>query len=394
MEKTVGDFFMLFRPLGMKDRAVLKQAVGYLDKENIKDLAYLLKQKKIEARMHYLPISKELFHQTEKCVVFTAKTRDSDVIEYVTEANQQIQKKFFKKQYNVFAKDAPQRVAKLIAPHIVGHDIIKRAVALQLFATDPIHVLLLGDPAIGKTDILRSAADYHPISSYGLGSGMSGVGLAVTVIGDVIEPGLLPQADQGIACIDELNLLKETSRGALYNAMEKGFITYNKKGKHLRLDASVRVLATANPKGDKFKGKTLVELRKQIPFDQALLSRFHLVFLVKKPDTYQFLKIADKILKHKDESIGIADREFLKSYICHAEQIDVDLPEVYHKEIVEFVHSLKKKEKGSLLDISPRLVVGIKRLVKARARMCLRKKVTQQDINEIKTIIERGLKVQ
>jgi replicative DNA helicase Mcm len=394
MEKTIGDLFMLFRPLGGSDKAALKEAKNYLDNENVKDLATLVKQKKVIAKLTYLPISKDLFKQTEKCVIFEAKTMDDTVVDYVGEANQQIQKKFFKNQYKAFAKDAPQRIAKLIAPHIIGHDVIKRAVALQLFASDPVHVLLLGDPAIGKTDILRSAADYHPISIFGLGSGMSGVGLAVSVIGDVVEPGLLPQADQGLACIDELNLLKDDSKGALYNAMEKGFVTYDKQGKHLRLDASIRVLATANPKGNKFKGKTLQELRKQIPFDQALLSRFHLVFLVKKPDTYQFLKIADKILKHKEKPIGKMDKEFLKSYICYAEQLPVVLPEVYHKEIVEIVHDLKKKEKGSLLDISPRLVVGIKRLVTARARMCLRAKVTQEDISEVKLIVERGLKVQ
>jgi replicative DNA helicase Mcm len=394
MEKTVGDFFMLFRPLGMKDRSVLKEAKSYLDTEQIKDLAYLLKQKKVKAALTYLPISRDLFDQTEQCVVFTATTKDGDVEDFVLDMNQHIQKNFFKKQFKAFATDAPHKIAKLIAPHIVGHDVIKRAVALQLFATDPIHILLLGDPAIGKTDILQSAADYHPVSSYGLGSGMSGVGLGVTMIGDVIEPGLLPQAHEGLACIDELNLLKEESRGALYNAMEKGFITYDKKGKHLRLDASVRVLATANPKGDKFKGKTLQELRKQIPFDQALLSRFHLTFLVKKPDTYQFLKIADSILKQKDKALGVMDKEFLKSYICYAEQLDVKLPEIYHKEIVSFVHDLKKKEKGNLIDVSPRLVVGIKRLVTARARMCLRKKVTQEDINEVKTIVERGMNIQ
>ncbi len=392
MEKNVGDLFLLFRPLGIEDRRLLKNAATYLDRDHITDISQLLKQKKISGEITYLPISKDLFHQTEQCIVFHPKTKDSDVIDYVTEINLHIQKQFFKKQYNAFAPEAPYRIAKLLAQHIVGHDVIKRAVALQLFATDPIHILLLGDPAIGKTDILRSATEVHPLSTYGLGSGMSGVGLAVTVIGDVVEPGLLPQANNGLACIDELNLLKEESKGALYNAMEKGFVTYDKKGKHLRLDAHVRVLATANPKGDKFTGLTLTELRKQIPFDQALLSRFHLIFLVKRPDTYEFLKIADTILKQNEKGIGSADKEFLKSYICHAEQCTVTLPEFYHKEIVSFVHDLKKEE--TLLEISPRLVVGIKRLVMARARMCLRHKVTQEDINEVKIIIERGMTIQ
>ena len=393
MEKTVGDFFLLFRPLSGKDRELLNKAKAYLDDENVKDLALLLKQKKVSASTMYLPISKDIFEQTEECVIFKAEVQDSDVHEYVLEANQALQKKFFKKQYTFFSKHAAQVFPKLIAPHIIGHDLIKRAVSLQLFASDPIHILLLGDPAIGKTDIIRSISEFHPISTYGLGSGMSGVGLAVTMIGDMVEPGLLPMADQGICCIDELNLLKEESRGALYNAMEKGFITYDKKGKHLKLDARVRVLATANPIGDKFTGKTIAELKKQLPFDDALLSRFHLVFLVRKPDTYQFLKITDAILKQKKTGLTKTDIEFIKSYVFHCEQLKVTLPEVYHQDIVSFVGTLKKKEGKCLFEISPRLVVGLVRLVQARARMCMREKVTQEDIEEVKVLVDRALQM-
>ncbi len=384
---------MLFRPLGMKERELVSHVKDYVDAGQLRDLTTLLKQKKISASLMYLPISKDLFEQTEQCVIFKAETPDSEVHEYILEANQAIQKKFFKKQYSFFAQHAPQIFPKLIAPHIIGHDVIKHAVSLQLFASEPIHILLLGDPAIGKTDIIRSIADFHPISTYGLGSGMSGVGLAVTTIGDVIEPGLLPQADQGICCIDELNLLKEESRGSLYNAMEKGFITYDKKGKHLKLDAHVRVLATANPIGDKFTGKTVAELKKQIPFDDALLTRFHLVFLVRKPDTYQFMKITDAILKQKQSALTKTDLEFIKSYVFHGEQLKVTLPEVYHQDIVSFVGELKKKESKCLFEISPRLVVGLMRLVQARARMCLREKVKQEDIDEVKIIVQRALQI-
>ncbi len=389
MDKTITDFFLLLRPIGFKEREMLRALQEYIDIDQLRDLRTLLKQKKISASLLYLPISEHLFEQHEQCVVFKSETNDSDVVDYVAEANHAIQKKFFKKQYHYFSAIAPTVFPKIIAPHIIGHDVIKRAVALQLFAADPIHILLLGDPAIGKTDIIRCASEFHPISSYGLGSGMSGVGLAVTVIGDVVEPGLLPMAHQGVCCIDELNLIKDENLGALYNAMEKGFITYDKKGKHLKLDAQVRILATANPLGDSFTGKTVQELQKQIPFDSALLSRFHLVFLIKKPDAYEFLKITDAILKQKHSSLTKTDLEFVKSYIVAAEQLKVTLPEVYHKDIVHFVDDLKKKE--SLFEISPRLVVGLMRLVQARARMCMRDKVIQEDITEVKSIIGRAM---
>ena len=391
MEKTITDLFHHLRPLNLKERDILNIVQEYVEPEQLGDITLLLKQKKISASALPLPLPEHLPQQ--QCFVFTSETQDSDVGEYVTEMNQHIQKKFFKKQYSVFSALAPSILPKLIAPHIIGHDVIKRAVALQLFAAEPIHILLLGDPAIGKTDIIRSASELHPISSYGLGSGMSGVGLAVTVVGEVVEPGLLPLAHQCICCIDELNLIKDENLGALYNAMEKGFITYDKKGQHLKLDAQARILATANPIGDSFTGKTIESLKKQIPFDDALLSRFHLVFLTKKPDTYEFLKITDAILKQKHNSLTKTDLEFIKSYIVAAEQLKVTLPEVYHKDIVTFVEELKKKESSSIFEISPRMVVGLMRLVQARARMCMREKVIQEDITDVKNIIERAMKM-
>lgn len=393
MEKTVKDFFLQFRPLGNQDKEILDHAKEYFKEENLKELRQLLKQKKMKSSLVPFTLSNQVFEHTAPFPVFEATTNDPDIISYIAEANQTLQTKLFKNIYPAFAANAWKVFPKLIAPHIIGHDIVKKAVALQLFAVEPIHILLLGDPAIGKTDIIRSASEFHPIASYGLGSGMSGVGLAVTVIGDEVEPGLLPLADQGICCLDELNLLKEESRGSLYNAMEKGFITYDKKGKHLRFDARVRVLATANPIGDKFTGKTIAELKKQIPFDDALLSRFHLTFLTRKPDTAQFLQITDAILKQKKVELTKTDISFIKSYICHAEQLEVTLPEVYHQDIVAFVHELKKKEGKALFEISPRLVVGIVRLAQARARLSLRSKVIQEDIEEVKKIVERAMEI-
>jgi replicative DNA helicase Mcm len=186
--------------------------------------------------------------------------------------------------FHDFASQAEEKIFSLIAPNIIGLDEVKKAGLIQLFAKDKVHILLLGDPATGKTDILRSIADLAPISSYGLGSGASKAGLTVAVIGKDIAKGLLPMADNGIACIDELNLLKTADRAGLFNAMEKGFITYDKADSHLKIDARIKVFATANPEGERFVGRTIDVIKKQIPFDPALLSRFHLIFLIRNTE--------------------------------------------------------------------------------------------------------------
>jgi len=264
---------------------------------------------------------------------------------------------------------------------------------LQLFATDPVHILLLGDPGTGKTDILRSVSKLHPVTSFGLGSGASKAGLSAAVKGNEIIRGLLPMANGGICCIDELNLMKRTDYAALYSAMEKGFITYDKANKHFQLDAKVRIIATSNPKGDRFVGNILDILKQQIPFDSALLTRFHLVFLIRKPGIERFAKITKKIVQNDKMKVNLKDMEFIKNYVDFAEQVDVEFPKEFEKQVVNFSTELKKDEKKYLVEISPRMVIGLIRIAKAAARMELRKTVKKEDIDKAEEIIKFGLQI-
>jgi replicative DNA helicase Mcm len=272
-------------------------------------------------------------------------------------------------------------------------DDIKLSCAIQLFANEKSHILLLGDPGTGKTDIIRSASELHPISSFGLGSGTSGAGLGIAFRGDEMIKGLLPLANKGLCCIDELNLLKNEDRASLYNAMEKGFITYDKASKHIQVEADVSILATANPKGDKFVGWVVETLKKQLPFDSALLSRFHLIFLIRKPDIKEFLEITKHIIRGDKKKEIEANKKFVKEYVEYARSLEVEVPKVFEKNIGEFIKELKKNESKYLIEVSPRLVVGFIRFAKASARMDLRRYVTSIDLERVKKIFLSSLQI-
>ncbi|NJL43742.1 MAG: hypothetical protein HC945_00235 [Nitrosarchaeum sp.] len=297
----------------------------------------------------------------------------------------------YERAFQAFSQQAPATLKILIAPGIVGMDEIKEAAALQLFAKEPIHILLLGDPGTGKTEILRAIEDLAPVASFGLGSGTSGAGLAVTVKGKEVSKGLLPLADNGICCIDELNLMKHQDMASLYNAMEKGFITYNKGSDKLRFDARVRVLATANPKGDRFVGNTPDTIQKQLPFESALLSRFHLAFIVRKPTSQEFVQITRSIVTRERKAIKKTDAAFLKRYVANAESLDVEFSKAYEPAIVGFIEDIAKDEKDFITDVSPRLVIGIIRLAKACARMRLSATVDKTDIKTALRLLKSSL---
>jgi replicative DNA helicase Mcm len=130
-----------------------------------------------------------------------------------------------------------------------------------------------------------------------------------------------------------------------------------------------------------------------MPFDPALLTRFHLVFLIRKPNLKEFVEITKKIINKSEHKQNPEDLEFIKSYIAHSLNSKVTLDRKYENIIVKLIEKIKRSEDLYLIEVSPRIVLGIIRLAKASARMQLRDKVNDEDINLVKEILEKSLEV-
>jgi len=389
-QKKFGSIFASILPLREEDKTKLALVQDYFEPEELGEVKYLLKTHKARFAEADFDTSHDFF-QSSKYLTFACNVIDEAVKNKVDALNHRIMTLEKQRVFREFAPHAEEKILGLIAPNIVGLDEVKKAGLIQLFAKDKVHILLLGDPATGKTDILRSISELAPISSYGLGSGASKAGLTMAVIGKDIVKGLLPLADNGIACIDELNLLRTADRGGLFNAMEKGFITYDKADSHLKLDARVKVFATANPEGERFVGRTIDVLRKQVPFDSALLSRFHLVFLIRKPGTKEFMQITSNIISGDKFHVNENDKKFVREYVKYALTQESELDKSLSPLIQGFVEDVKKDEPEFLVEISPRTVIGIMNMAKAAARMKLKDKVEKEDIIKVLKIFNASL---
>ncbi|WP_252701335.1 LAGLIDADG family homing endonuclease [Natronosalvus vescus] len=125
-------------------------------------------------------------------------------------------------------EDVYEQMVGSIAPAIYGYDDEKLAMMLQLFSgvtkqlpdgsriRGDLHMLLIGDPGTGKSQMLSYIQNIAPRSVYTSGKGSSSAGLTAAAVRDdfgdgqqwTLEAGALVLADQGIAAIDELDKMR------------------------------------------------------------------------------------------------------------------------------------------------------------------------------------------
>ncbi|RLE44169.1 hypothetical protein DRJ16_02720, partial [Candidatus Woesearchaeota archaeon] len=105
----------------------------------------------------------------ESFSIFQLKLKQNEQIQVyqnkINEINAKLRQSVFEEKFKSFSESALSKISSAIAPQISGYDAIKKAVALQLVSKQPIHLLLIGDPGTGKTDMARSASELAPIST-------------------------------------------------------------------------------------------------------------------------------------------------------------------------------------------------------------------------------------
>ncbi len=311
-------------------------------------------------------------------------------------------------QINALSKDKDLilKFVKSIAPSIYGHEKIKEALILQqlggvrqmrkdgVATRGDIHILLIGDPGSGKSQLLKRVSVVAPKARYVSGKGASGAGLTAAVVKDEflggwsLEAGALVLANQGICIIDELDKMTKEDRAAMHEALEQQTISISKANIQATLRCETTLLAAANPKMGRFD--PYEPIPKQIDLPNTLINRFDLIFPIKDmPDEDKDEKLASFVLGlHKKE---VAEheipKELLRKYIAFAKQHVVpQLTDDAIKEIKSYYLKMRGSGEGEgsykSVPISARQLEALVRLAEASAKLRLSKVVEKEDADK------------
>ena len=323
-------------------------------------------------------------------------------------------------------------LTRSIAPSIFGLERVKESLMLQLFGGEAqinedgtrnrgdIHILLMGDPGVAKSQLLHYMSTISPRGRFASGKSASAAGLTAAAVQDAtadgrwtLEAGALVLADLGLAAIDEFDKMNNADRSSMHEAMEQQTISISKAGINASLRTRCAVLAAANPTQGRFEPVSDVPFTSQINLAPPLVSRFDIIWLLTDtPDEVNDAKIAEHIIAtrlegssellvsdgtlpdptkisaygkeatKKNGKYSILPREVLRKYVAYSKRnFHPKLNDDARKKIVAYYVATRKKggESSDSVAITARSLEALSRMAEASARIRLTNIATVED---------------
>jgi len=273
------------------------------------------------------------------------------------------------------------------------------------------HLCVLGDPGVGKSEALDGCDDLSPRSRLASGKGVSGAGLTAAAARSdfgpgewTAEAGLLPRANNGVACLDEIDKVDESHLQAIHRALEQQQVDFSKAGLEAHFQTKTTLLATGNPKHGRFNPHE--HPADQIDISPTLMSRFDLILLLKDdPDEDLDKNIADVQIDSWTESKQDTDEEtdsdrdyddiVFQAYIAAAKDINPEWTDTAKQKIKnEYVktRSVAHGQGGeSPMPVTARKLPAFLRLAEASARARHSQQVTEEDAERAISLVWSSL---
>jgi replicative DNA helicase Mcm len=298
-------------------------------------------------------------------------------------------------------------LAKSFSPEVFADDLlldVKKTLLLSLVGGErvnnkrgDINILMLGDPSMAKSTLLKFADRVVRKSMYTSGKGASTAGITIGIVKrhdgtSIAQAGILPLCNDGFAFIDELDKMNPTDRSGLHEAMEQQTVSISKAGFSMTLPAKTTIIAAANPKGGKWQPEAPVV--DNINLMPTLLSRFDIKWCIRDIVARGSDELkADHIL---NAYANVIESEFsvelMQKILNHVRHLHPVMTKEARGHLKEFFTSIRQKsieEEQAIIDL--RQLEGLVRLSYAHAKLYFKDEVTIEDVNSVISLYERSL---
>jgi len=291
-------------------------------------------------------------------------------------------------------KNVIDKLTDMFDPSIIGFRHVKKGILLSAVNTgirknrnksflikgERINILLVGDPGLGKSKILRSAVKLVENSRYESGENSSGKSLTAIVSKEddnyILRSGSMVLTRYSFCAINEISNIPTEEQNHFLSIMEEGEFSLNKHGVNATIHAPTTILASANPIHSEWKNRDKIDLN-EIPIKKQILDRFDLKFpFIQENDPTEIKKYAYEKSMMEKKKIS-QNPVFLIKYIAYAKRLDPVFTSEACIMLDQFFVSLIINRTGSY-----RVRETLYKLAKAISRLKLKTEVDVDDAME------------
>lgn len=313
--------------------------------------------------------------------------------------------------------DLYELLIKSFCPQIYGHTFIKEGLLLALVGgigrnttagkvdkRGNIHVMMISDPSVGKSEILKYCAKLMKRGIFVSATSSTKVGLTGAAVRDevtgkwMIEAGSILRANNGILCIDEVSYLTREDQAALLEVAEQEQYTFNKAGILKTFPVNIVLIVSGNPIDGRYN-PDMTAAQNLGQFAAPFLSRFDEKYVFRDiPDEENDENIMGHVLKQVNnqfDTTGLIPFDLLAAYISYVRTCGIT-PRLTDAAIERIKKWYSGKRKGvDVNDMTKPAPIGVRegegvtRMCFAKARLLNQEVIDVEDVDKIIAIHEQ-----